>query len=134
MTLSDASALIAIVDPRDHHHGRSRQAVRRLSKPLVTTWPCWTEALHRAYSIGAWHAQKVLWGLIQTETLRLYSIDQAEGRLLALMEKYRDTPMDLGDASLVVAAEVLGLTRIFTFDSDFQVYRIYDRTPFEVVP
>ena len=51
-----------------------------------------------------------------------------------LMEKYRDTPMDPADASLVPPAEGLGLHRIFTLDSDFQVYRINGSTAFEVVP
>lgn len=50
-----------------------------------------------------------------------------------LMEKYKDTPMDLADASLVAAAESLGLTRIFTVDSDFYVYRLADGTALEVV-
>lgn len=40
------------------------------------------------------------------------------------MEQYRGTPMDLADASLVATAEVLNLSRIFTLDSDFYVYRI----------
>src|SRR5215831_11962122 len=30
------------------------------------------------------------------------------------MEQYRDTPMDLADASLVATAEILNLRRIFT--------------------
>lgn len=51
-----------------------------------------------------------------------------------LREKYKDTPMDLADASLVAAAEQLNLKRIFTLDSDFYVYRINDRDAFEVVP
>jgi len=50
------------------------------------------------------------------------------------MEKYSDIPMDLADASLVAAAESLGLRRVFTLDSDFRVYRIGGSTPFEVVP
>jgi hypothetical protein len=40
-----------------------------------------------------------------------------------LMEQYRNTPMDLADASLVTAAEALNFSRIFTLDSDFYVYR-----------
>ena len=50
-----------------------------------------------------------------------------------LMEKYEDTPMDLADASLVAAAETLGLKRIFTLDSDFYVYRINDKDAFDVI-
>ncbi|HZO91951.1 MAG TPA: hypothetical protein VFB38_26780 [Chthonomonadaceae bacterium] len=55
-------------------------------------------------------------------------------RACALMRKYADTPMDFADASLVVAAEVLNLTRILTLDGHFFAYRIHDRTPFEVLP
>ncbi len=55
-------------------------------------------------------------------------------RMRSLMEKYRDTPMELADASLVALAEARGLKRIFTLDSDFYVYRIGDLEPFEVFP
>jgi uncharacterized protein len=51
-----------------------------------------------------------------------------------LMRQYRDTPMDLADASLVVAAERLNLHRIFTLDSHFYAYRINGTHSFEVVP
>jgi len=42
--------------------------------------------------------------------------------------------MDLADASLVAAAEYLGLHQIFTLDSDFYVYRINDTDGFQVIP
>ncbi|MEN8445114.1 MAG: PIN domain nuclease, partial [Cyanobacteria bacterium J06555_13] len=42
--------------------------------------------------------------------------------------------MDLADASLVSAAERLGLKRVFTIDSDFYIYRINDKDAFEVFP
>jgi hypothetical protein len=41
------------------------------------------------------------------------------------MERYADHPMDLADASLIVAAEALGTTKVFTIDRrDFQAYRV----------
>jgi predicted nucleic acid-binding protein len=52
----------------------------------------------------------------------------------ALMEKYADIPMDLADASIVAAAESLNLDTVFTLDSDFHVYRLYDKRPFNVIP
>ena len=46
-------------------------------------------------------------------------------RAFELMEQYADRPMDLADASLVVAAEVLGTRKIFTIDrNDFETYRV----------
>ena len=40
-----------------------------------------------------------------------------------LMQQYRDRPMDLADASLVVLAEDLDGPPIVSFDSDFRIYR-----------
>lgn len=51
-----------------------------------------------------------------------------------LMDRYQNVPMDLADASLVVAAEVLQVGKIFTLDADFHIYRIKDSIPFEIVP
>jgi predicted nucleic acid-binding protein len=50
-----------------------------------------------------------------------------------LMRRYRDTPMDLADASIVSAAERLGTRRVFTLDRHLHVHRIDDRHAFEVV-
>jgi uncharacterized protein len=49
------------------------------------------------------------------------------------MEKYCDSPMDLADATLVVADEKIGCRRILTLDSDFLFYRIGDRDNFDVI-
>jgi hypothetical protein len=54
--------------------------------------------------------------------------------MVALMDKYKDRPMDLADASLVAAAERLGARRIFTLDSDFHIYRLADSSALECVP
>jgi len=46
-------------------------------------------------------------------------------RAFDLMARYADHPMDLADASLIVAAETLATRRIFTIDrNDFSAYRI----------
>jgi predicted nucleic acid-binding protein len=46
-------------------------------------------------------------------------------RAFELMGKYADHPMDLADASLIVAAEKLRTRRVFTIDrNDFETYRI----------
>jgi predicted nucleic acid-binding protein len=50
------------------------------------------------------------------------------------MERYRDLPMDLADATLVALAEARGVRQIFTLDREFHVYRLRGRAAFEVVP
>ena len=45
------------------------------------------------------------------------------GRILALMEKYRDLPMDFADACLVTMSEEEKDSLVVTLDKDFSVYR-----------
>jgi predicted nucleic acid-binding protein len=53
-------------------------------------------------------------------------------RMRALMEKYRDLPMDLAEASLVVLAEETASGRILSTDRrDFGAYRWKNRRPFK---
>lgn len=56
---------------------------------------------------------------------------EALGRIIDLVEKYGDRPMDLTDATLVVAAESLGIREIVSIDRDFEIYRIGGRSSFE---
>ena len=50
------------------------------------------------------------------------------GRILALMEKYRDLPMDFADACLVTMSEEEKDSLVVTLDKkDFTVYRRYGR-------
>lgn len=54
-------------------------------------------------------------------------------RMAVLMDKYKDQPMDLADASLVAAAERLATRRVFTLDSDFYIYRLSDGSALECI-
>ena len=54
-----------------------------------------------------------------------HSNDAGLVRAFELMETYSDHPMDLADASVVAAAEVVGTRKVFTVDrGDFETYRI----------
>lgn len=82
-----------------------------------------------------WKAQERLWQYIDKGGVAIHNLTAAETRRMrALMEKYRDLPMDFADASLVAVAESSGTRRVFTIDSDFRIYRLNDRDSFEVVP
>lgn len=134
MTLTDAGPLFALVDRAQDAHLRCRDTLKTLSKPLLTTWPCLTEAMYFAFKSGGWSRQRLLWGLVNDGLLYIHAPTEAEvERVRVLMEHYQDTPMDMADASLVAAAESLGENRIFTLDSDFYVYQRHGREPFEVV-
>jgi predicted nucleic acid-binding protein len=135
VTLTDAGALVALVDKNQPQNARCRATFAGLSLPLITTWPAFTEAMYLVYQIGGWPLQRNVWSYVEEGTLQIHSSTAAEQeRMRQLMEQYRDTPMDLADASLVATAEVLNLRRIFTLDSDFYVYRINNTGVFEVAP
>lgn len=136
MTLCDAGPLFALVDVRQKTaHSRCRAVLPTLSAPLVTTWPCFTEAMYLAYKAGGWPMQQLLWRYISEKALMLHHLEETEQkRMCELMEQYQDIPMDLADASLVAIAEALNQRSIFTLDSDFYVYRLFSTQPFEVVP
>ncbi len=56
-------------------------------------------------------------------------------RIRELMAKYRDRPMDFADAALVRVAERERIETIFTVDrSDFEVYRLFGRKRFKILP
>jgi predicted nucleic acid-binding protein len=136
VTLCDAGPLFALLDPRQaDFHTRCESVLPDLSAPLVTTWPSFTEAMYLVRRAGGWPLQSLLWKSIEEGALVLHEASPSEvARMAALMEQYSDTPMDLADASLVAAAEALGVTRIFTLDSHFRVYRLNDSQALEMVP
>jgi hypothetical protein len=118
--------LFALIDPRQAApHAACKAVLPRLSSPLITTWPSFAEAMYLAGRAGGWPMQRLLWGFVERDALAIHESGPVEvRRMLGLMEQYRDTPMDLADASLVAVAEVVGLSRIFTLDGHFRLYRI----------
>jgi len=84
---------------------------------------------------GGWTFQQALWRYFHRGVLQLHAPGHDEWeRAYVLMSDYFDTPMDLADASLVVAAEKLGSRRVFTVDRHFHIYRQQQGQTFEVVP
>jgi predicted nucleic acid-binding protein len=89
--LCDASALIALINQDDDNHNRCVNALSALPAPLVTTWPCFTEAMYLLGRYGGWPAQMELWGYVVDQILVFHVSDNPEQiRMQALMEQYRD--------------------------------------------
>jgi predicted nucleic acid-binding protein len=122
--LVDTGPLIALFDPQDAQHTRCRDVLRTLQEPLFTTVAVLTEAFHML-SPGSYGADR-LREFIRRGGLAVWFLDETSlQRAFALMEQYADHPMDLADASLIVAAETLPTRKIFTIDrQDFATYRI----------
>lgn len=134
MILVDAGPLVALADRTDSHHAACVVALQRMTGPLATVWPALTEAI---YLVQRWpRAQAEILTLVETGALRLLPVGREDmPRVRALMEKYRDLPMDLADAVLVRVAERERVRTIFTVDRrDFSVYRPLGLGKFKIVP
>ena len=134
MILTDAGPLIALIDRRDAEHSRCVSAAERLVGPMLSTWPAFTEAMYLLGS-GSGGGQEPLWRMVRAGQLVLADMNASMlARMPALMEQYKDLPMDLADASLVALAEEQRLREVFTLDRDFRVYRLPDGHAFILVP
>lgn len=135
MILTDAGPLVAIIDRGEAEHSRCVSALAALTPPMLTTWPAFTEAMYLLGAAAGWAGQEALWRLVARGDLELAeATPEMVDRMRVLMEKYRDLPMDLADASLVALAEKRGLHRIFTLDGHFRTYRLANGKVFGVVP
>jgi predicted nucleic acid-binding protein len=134
MTLVDAGPLVAVVDADDQHHRRCVTALREIREPLSTVWPALTEAMYLLLDLP--RGQHAIWEMIDRKAVRILPLDEGDvPRIRELMEKYADRPMDLADAALVRVAEREGIDAVFTVDRrDFQVYRLFGRKRFRLVP
>ena len=124
MILVDTGPLVALFDHRDARHDRCSKVLQGLRPPLKTTIPVLTEAF---YMLGPESREAdLLRDFIERRGLSLWFFDDNSlTRAFELMERYADHPMDLADASLVVAAEFFGTRQIFTVDRrDFEAYRV----------
>ena len=124
MMLVDTGPLVALFDPKDDQHLRCVRTLKGVREPIRTTVPVLTEAFHMLGpgSIGSDRLREfVLQG-----GLSVWWFDQPTlARAFELMDIYSDHPMDLVDASLVVAAETLATRKVFTVDRrDFEAYRV----------
>ena len=120
--LIDAGPIIALFNKRDFFHEQAKQKIQLLDAKLHTTWPVITEASHL---LGfSTKAQLNLLEWIRRNGLIVHHIEDSEIlRLIQLIAKYDDVPMDLADGSLILLSEKLKVNDILTIDSDFYIYK-----------
>jgi len=123
--VADAGLLIGFLDRLDTHHKWAACVFERESPPFYTAEPILAEV---AAVLGT--ADEVL-RMVETGDLVLY-LDLAEevSAVRGLILKYKDHPMDLGDACCVRLAELLPGSVVYTVDrNDFSTYRKNGRQP-----
>ena len=136
MILTDTGPLVAMIDPNDPYRAVCLEKSRILgTEVMVTTWQCFTEAMHFLRRGGGHRLQDGLWDMRRAGRLEIHSTTDSEAdRMADLMRQYHDTPMDLADSSLIAVAESRSIRRVFTLDEEFYIYLLSDGSPLEVVP
>ncbi|PTD96157.1 type II toxin-antitoxin system VapC family toxin [Pseudothauera lacus] len=128
-TIADSGPLIALFEPAERNHVRVRSFIEGYDGILLTTWPVLTEVGHMlGHSVDRQLAflQWVERGGVEVTAPGAGAVSL----IRQFSEKYRDLPMDVADGSLIVLALESGVRDILTFDRDFDVYRLPDRSRF----
>ena len=130
--LVDTGPLVAIANKRDKFHPSCSEFLKNYRGRLGTTWDALTDLAHMADSLGA---TLPLYHWIERGGLELMSLGREElVTAIDWIERYADRPMDLADASLVVAALKTGCAKVWTLDrADFETYRLPGRKHFTLV-
>ncbi|MCY4131964.1 MAG: hypothetical protein OXF39_04885 [Nitrospira sp.] len=131
MVLADTGYWLALANARDRWHEAAVTVTRRLDEVLVVTWPVVTETCYLMLTRLGVQAELRFIEQI-SRNAGIHEIGQEHlGAIRALMEQYAHLPMDLANASLVLAATQLGEGRILSTDRrDFDIYRWKDTEPF----
>ena len=132
MIIADTGFFLAVASARDRHHARARGVLDELEEGLITTWPVLTETSHLLLDRVGVEALLAFIASARGGAFTLFELTAAHlHRVEALMRRYRDLPMDLADASLVLLAEERDDGRILSTDRrDFRTYRWKNRRPF----
>lgn len=133
MIIIDTGFSLALANQKDEFHQKAKTKFQSLAKEkFITTWCVATETCYLLQEKLGVDAPKLFINKISTEKLILFDLKPVHcPRIEELMKKYRDLPMDLADASLVILAEELGHGNILSVDyRDFNTYRWKNKKPF----
>lgn len=132
----DAGPLIALFDKSDTYHQKVKHKLEEYRKhiqgKLITTWPVITEVTYILQAHVHLEAQLDFLKWIILRGLEIFDLDREHlTRVIELQKKYSNLPMDFADATLLIGAEVLNITKVFSLDKDFSIYRLLEKKHME---
>jgi uncharacterized protein len=132
--LLDTGFLVALVNTLDPDHERCVRVWSPMVARVVTVEGVLVEAAHLLG--GARGAAAAALNLVRSVDATIVALDgRRVDAALGLMKRYRDVPMDLVDALLVVTAEELSIPEVLTLDRrGFGVYRFRRTKSFTILP
>ena len=122
--LIDTGPLVAYLDARDRAHDEVSACLDGFSGQLATSSAVVTEAMR--FVSAAPTGPRMLADFLHATATVVYDLSTAPelDDVVALMERYHDTPMDYADGTLVRLAEALDVLDVLTLDRrGFSTYR-----------
>ena len=128
--LIDTGPLIALFDRDDKYHTSILEFIKNTNYRFISTAAILTETMYMLDFNVAVQLSFLEW--IMKEGVIIHEIKQSNiKRVIDLTRKYSDIPMDFADATLAIAAEERGIRQIISIDSDFDIYRLYNKMKIE---
>jgi len=120
--LLDTGPLVAFLNRRDKFHNWALAQWDQIKPPMLTCESVVSEAcfLLAGTNTGIDSVMQLIQRKITTVSFHLDEHIQPVKKLLL---KYRSVPLSLADACLIRMSELHPNSRIFTLDSDFNLYR-----------
>ena len=125
----DAGPLVAWFCTRDAHHQWAVEVFEALPGGALVCEAVLAEACHLAAKDGV--APAALLRLVEQDDLVLVPLGGEIPKIRALLERYAEMGMDLGDACVVRLTELYPTAAVCTTDTDFRIYRKNQR---EAIP
>ncbi|WP_419851470.1 type II toxin-antitoxin system VapC family toxin [Candidatus Poriferisocius sp.] len=132
----DAGPLYAYIDADDRHHESSLELLLTHPGPLVVPTLVITEVSYLAATRLGAEAEVRFLGDFASGQLGVEPVAAGDWlRMAELVHNYRDLPLGTVDASVVVAAERLGITTVATMDRrHFTVVKPRHCDAFDLLP
>ena len=119
--LLDTGPLVALLKRNDTHHQRAAAWFKAHRGTLLTTQAVVTEAWHLVSESARLPMMRFAMAACE---IREFDA-QGQARILTMLERYADLPMDYADATLLVLGEMEKTAAVATIDvNDFSVYRL----------
>ncbi|MEA3506034.1 MAG: PIN domain-containing protein [Elusimicrobiota bacterium] len=128
--LINTGPIVALFDKSDKYHKKVKTFLKEFSGKLITSIAVITEVTHILDFNIKTQLNFLEW--IRRGAIGIHEINELQlDRIIKLMKKYSDQPMDFSDATLIIIAEEINTKNIISIDNDFDIYRIKGKTKFK---
>jgi predicted nucleic acid-binding protein len=118
----DTGPLVAFLNRRDKFHNWALEQCDQIQPSMLTCEAVISEACFLLGGTGS--GIESVMQMIQRKIIAVpFHLDEHIEPVKRLLMKYRSVPISLADACLIKMSELLPESRIFTLDSDFNLYR-----------